>query len=71
MEKDLRERFKEKIELRKVESTNYYHLFNTQMLQNMCVGEELVYDIWLVVRIHNGWIINRHGFGQVFVPETI
>ena len=39
-------------------------------LAGMEIGEEFKDDVWTIVRVPGGYIVNRLNWSTVFVPET-
>lgn len=35
------------------------------------IGEEIIDDVWNIVRVPNGWIVKRLNMDTVFIPERI
>lgn len=67
---EIKERYKKKIDYRdKIPASDYHPVF--EAIDEMEIGEEIKDDVWVIVRIHNGWIVKRieTGGGTVFVPE--
>lgn len=38
-------------------------------LSGMEIGEEFKDDVWTIVKVPGGYIVNRLNWGTVFVPE--
>jgi hypothetical protein len=40
-------------------------------LDEMKIGDEIIDDVWNIVRIPGGYIVKRLNMGMVFVPEKV
>ena len=38
---------------------------------DMAIGEEIIDDVWNVVRVSGGYIVKRLNMDTVFVPEKV
>jgi len=67
---ELKTKFKDRIDNRNITTPNDFHEIFYQM-DSMEIGEEIIDDVWTIIKIPNGWIIKRLNFGTVFVPQTL
>jgi hypothetical protein len=67
---EIKNRYHKKIENRvsKINAADYHPVFEN--ISDMEVGEEIRDDIWIIIRIPQGWIVKGANIGTVFVPAT-